>query len=241
MIKNKTDTDNLKYQYHELLCNLRNTQIAIKQDSYSGVFLSQAHPDYWCCSKKIMIVGRETAGWLGEKWPGGKISLSTIINANDEEMMNIIEQSLIRYQKFLKATKPGKSKFKQFYYKVAEILKVKPTSLIYANFFAWDFKGRNIKTYRQGRNKEISTLINYSTQLLKIQIIKYKPDFIIFATGCDGIDDLIKTQLTEGNYSNLEEYYVARQLWAFVASFEDFNVTCFRIPHPMLRTTRIKK
>lgn len=81
-----------------------------------------------------MIVGRETAGWLGEKWPGGKISLSTIINANDEEMMNIIEQSLIRYQKFLKATKPGKSKFKQFYYKVAEILKVKPTSLIYANF-----------------------------------------------------------------------------------------------------------
>lgn len=55
--------DALFNDYATILSDLKISSFNLEEDKYSGVFLPVPFDEYWSSSIKIMLVGRETAGW----------------------------------------------------------------------------------------------------------------------------------------------------------------------------------
>lgn len=219
--------------YRHILLDLQQQAPKIVDDQYSGVFLTEALAAYDTAPLKVMVVGRETAGWMGKNCPQGHLTLQSILQAHD--MDSIIMSSLARYREHVKwGTR--RSKFKQFYFYVAQSLRLPPDALIYANFFAWDFKRGDPRKYRKKRKAEIQMIQDYSIKLLAAQIQYYQPQIIIFATG-QSIDGLIR-RLSQcfTNHVLLTQKH-SPELWAFSA----WGAQCCRITHPRRLRKHTKK
>src|SRR5690606_38526554 len=114
---------------------------------YSGVFLSVPFEEYWGSHPKVMLVGRETAGWNTKN---GKNTIRRVIKASEHgATRGIVTEAVERYFNHLELSASGRvvtkarSRFKQYYFRLARELNLDPKALVYANLFAWDYDGRS--------------------------------------------------------------------------------------------------
>lgn len=223
----------LTKDYERILAGLDSEAFDLASDKYSGVFLPVPFEEYWESSPKVMLVGRETAGWNNNTGKKIKNTIRHVIDANNAGTTGeIIEEAVKRYRNHLKYRADGSvvrksgSRFKQYYFRLARELKINPRALIYANLFAWDY---NKKSPKERPEMEFSEVASISNQLLAAQIKHLKPDFIIFAAGYNGIDPVIRSLFNDhfGGYENTAPI-VPKKLWEFRAG----GSTCFRIAHP---------
>jgi hypothetical protein len=220
----------LTNDYERILAGLNSEAFDLTSDKYSGVFLPVPFEEYWESSPKVMLVGRETAGWNTNN---GKNTIRRVINANESGTTgDIVIEAAGRYQEHLIVRKDGSlvkksgSRFKQYFFRLARELGVHPKGLMYANLFAWDY---NRKTPKDRPENELAEVVSMSNQLLAAQIKHLKPDFIIFAAGYNGIDTVIRSLFNDhfDGYENTAPI-VPKKLWEFRAG----GSTCFRIAHP---------
>lgn len=220
----------LTNDYERILAGLNPEAFDLESDKYSGVFLPVPFEEYWESSPKVMLVGRETAGWNTNNC---KNTMRRVIKANETGAIgDIVTEAAGRYQKHLELRSDGSlvkksgSRFKQYFFRLARELNVNPKGLMYGNLFACDY---NRKTPKDRPEHELAEVVSMSNQLLAAQIKHLKPDFIIFAAGYNGIDPVIRSLFNDhfGGYENTAPI-VPKKLWEFRAG----GSTCFRIAHP---------
>lgn len=220
----------LKSNYEGVLSSITSSEFILGKDLYSGVFLAQPFDEYWLSDKRVMIVGRETAGWNTKN----KLNtISRIVEANaSNSLSSVISESFERYSWHLLDKKGGiirkksSSWFQRFYADVAKRLDLDPRALIYQNLFAWDFNGKS--PVNRGMS-EFNTIQNLSIRLISESIKYSKPDIIIFAAGCNkNNDQTIKNMCNDyfNGFNSLE--VISGKYWRF-----EFNgIECIRIAHP---------
>lgn len=218
--------EKLKKNYKKVLEELDSDSfIKDKEDKYSGVFLSYPFDDYYSSEMKIMIVGRETAHWNTNN---GKNTIKRIVNNNlNNNTMKIVEESFERYSKHIDVGKKT-SKFRQFYNRVAKELGLKKSQLIYSNLYAWDYNG---KTPTKRDEREFKQIRDLSIKLLAESIKFSKPDIIVFAVGCNKINDDTIKELFDVHFNGHEifkENFVSKKYWQFTSN----NMIGIRIAHP---------
>ncbi|MBG0750822.1 hypothetical protein Q7O_000555 [Pectobacterium carotovorum subsp. carotovorum PCCS1] len=99
-----------------------------------------------------------------------------------------------------------------------------PQAIVYANLLAWDYDRLTPLTRPEN---EVQEVISASLKLLATQIRYLEPDFIIFASGAQRTDYIIKQLLTGlGGYETSS--VIPGKLWEFKVG----NSICFRIAHP---------
>ncbi|WP_225084727.1 hypothetical protein U1R68_10215 [Pectobacterium colocasium] len=211
--------------YIQILKGLNARSFNLQEDKYSGVFLPAPSDEYWRSTVKIMLIGRETAGW---NTLNGKNTISRVLglipNVTTEQ---VVEEAITRYRKHLTETLnlKSRSRFIQYHFRLASELNIAPQAILYANLLAWDYNGQ---TPLLRPHEELQQVISTSLSLLAAQINHLKPDFIIFASGARRTDYIIKRLLTEylDGYETLS--VTSGRLWEFKAG----NAICFRIAHP---------
>ncbi len=218
---------NLKEKYATILSQIDFKNFSADEDYYSGVFLSKPTELYFNSDSKIMLVGRETAGW------NTKNKLNTInrleTSYKNKDLHNIIDESWLRYDKHLNDLttgfgKPLRSHFLRFLHQVAAHFQVPPHAIMYNNLLAWDYKQGS--PLNRPLNEKVE-IIGASIKLLAAQIRDYQPNIIIFATGYS-VDKIIK-DLFINEFDGWEtDNILPRKLWQFSAA----GAKCFRIAHP---------
>ncbi len=221
--------DALFNDYATILRALNIDSFNLEEDKYSGVFLPVPFDEYWSSNLKIMLVGRETAGWNTDN---NKNKINRVADfVKKEKVFELVREATERYKKHLPVSKDGKvitktrSRFKQYFFRLAKELELDPKAIIYANLFAWDYNKKSPRTRPKSELEEITSI---SKELLEIQIKHLKPDVVIFAAGFADIDPVIKQLLNDnfGGYRNKE--VISRKFWEFEAA----DAICFRIAHP---------
>lgn len=216
-------------RYAEILGQMKKENFSLGEDRYSGVFLPIAFDDYWSADFKVMHIGRETAGWNTNN---SRNTLGRIFAANQMgNIRQLVDEAVKRYRDHLPFEPDGKlkttsrSRFKQYYFRIAKELGLAPTSLIYGNLFAWDY---DRKSPLRRPQTELNAVSDISLKLLATQIKFFEPDAIVFSTGRDGIDGYIK-QLFIDHFDRYETTNLnPGKMWEFQAR----KMTCFRIAHP---------
>ncbi|MFQ3427255.1 hypothetical protein P9318_22945, partial [Escherichia coli] len=94
---------------------------------------------------KIMLVGRETAGW---NTLNGKNTISRMLGLiPDVTIGQVVEEAVDRYRKHLPVQNDGttnlksRSRFTQYHFRLARELNIPPQAIVYANLLAWDYDG----------------------------------------------------------------------------------------------------
>ncbi|WP_318493278.1 hypothetical protein [Photobacterium leiognathi] len=223
------NTELLKQNYEQILSSIASTDFITGDDLYSGVFLSVPFKEYWRSDKKVMIVGRETAGWNTKN---GKNTISRIVECGRYgDLSGVVSESFERYawhpldKKGGDLRKTSKSWFQRFYDGVASRLGLSPYELLYQNLYAWDYNG---KSPVSRPSSEFEIIQSLSVQLLAESIRHCNPDFIIFAVGCSAKNDATIKKLMNcfGGYETQE--LIPKQFWKFKFN----NTMCIRIAHP---------
>ncbi|OLQ74866.1 hypothetical protein BIT28_12965 [Photobacterium proteolyticum] len=219
----------LKEKYKRILSTINSDEFSFENDKYSGVFLTYPFEAYRTSKIKVMIVGRETAGWNTNN---GKNTIKRIVDKNKlNQLDDVVNESLSRYSWHLKDRKDGRvrtkhrSHFKRFFLTVAKELKVEPEGIVYANLFAWDF---NKRSPLRRPKQELEKITNLSIELLAEQIRLYEPEHIIFATGVLKVDPIIKKLFVEQFQGYKTNHVEPKKLWQFEAA----GARCYRIAHP---------
>lgn len=217
----------LKSHYATVLSKINFEQFAPDEDHYSGVFLSKASDSYFASKTKVMLIGRETAGWNTNNNCGTMNRLRKF--CENDKVDNVVNESLTRYSRHLDSLvsnvdKPQRSHFRRFHNQISKHYGIAPDALIYSNLLAWDYKKSSpLKRPISERNEIIST----SIKLLSAQINAYQPDTIIFATGYS-VDKIIKKLFAEEFDGCQTHHVLPKKLWQFSAA----GAKCFRIAHP---------
>ncbi|WP_220488828.1 hypothetical protein [Pseudoalteromonas sp. SR43-3] len=218
-------------KYEKILNTLNIAAFDLNEDKYSGVFLPVPFAEYWHAPLKVMLIGRETAGW-NKNTAHPKNTIQRVASfSKDGNISALVSEAVERYKKHLPLNRNGsvntksRSRFKQYFFKLAKDLNIQPKAIVYSNLFAWDYDTKSPKTRPKIELNEIASL---SKQLLSAQIEYLQPDVIVFAAGLTGIDPIIRELFEEnfGGYDNLD--IIPRKYWRFTAA----NATCFRIAHP---------
>lgn len=221
-------------EYGRILKELKLDSFNHNEDKYSGVFLPVPFDEYWSSSLKVMLVGRETAGWNTDNQ---KNTIKRVAEfAENNKISDLVQEATERYKRHLPVSKNGKiitktrSRFKQYFFRLAKELEVNPESIIYGNLFAWDYNKKSPRTRPKNELKEITEV---SKKLLAAQIRCLRPDVIIFAAGFVGVDQVIR-DLFEEHFSGYENgEVISGKYWEFKPVDDEFsNIECFRIAHP---------
>ena len=221
--------DALKQEYARILQGLQIDRFNLDQDKYSGVFLPDPFEEYWTAKTKVMLVGRETAGWNTKP---GKNTIKRAAGLGSVSVSDVVDESLARYRSHFelkgdKVVETSRSRFMQYYFRLARELGLDPRALIYANLFAWDY---DKKSPRNRPATEFDEIVSASQQLLAAQIRRFKPNFIVFASSIKGADEAIRSLFNDhfGGYLTAKDKLVPGKLWEFEAA----GATCYRIAHP---------
>ncbi len=211
--------------YRQILQGLNARSFNLEEDKYSGVFLPVPFDEYWHSPVKIMLVGRETAGW---NTLNGKNTMSRVLGLiPDITTEQVVQEAIARYRHHLEVTLnlKSRSRFIQYHFRLARELKMPPQAIVYSNLLAWDYDRYTPLTRP---DNEVQEVITASLKLLAAQIKHLEPDFIIFASGARRTDYIIKQLLTE-NFNGYEtSSVIPGKLWEFKTG----SVICFRIAHP---------
>lgn len=221
------DLDILEKEYAAILSSMSRDEFKCSSDKYSGVFLPKPYSEYFDAPIKVMLVGRETAGWNTNN---NKNTIERILKANEEGRTHkIVVEAYERYDQHLQKDRhKSRSKFKQYYYQIAEQLKIKPEAVIHANLLAWDYNKKSPFKYA---GSELNFISDYSMRLLAAQIKFFKPDIIIFAVGINYWEYIqllfIKyfTKITPIN--SIKDSKKVR-----LREFKAANALCFHLAHP---------
>ncbi|MTH48818.1 hypothetical protein [Intestinirhabdus alba] len=219
----------LRNAYTEILKKIDIEAFTLSEDRYSGVFLPIPFAEYWRSPVKIVLVGRETAGWNTLNGKNRLARAAGLIPGVTTEQA--VAEAIARYEKYLPVKKDGtltltsRSRFMQYYFRLARALNISPRAIVYANLLAWDYHGR---TPLLRPSKERQEVISVSLSLLAAQIMHLQPDVIIFASGARKTDFIIKRLFTGhlNGYTTAE--VIPGKLWEFNAG----ETVCFRIAHP---------
>ncbi|MEL0169873.1 MAG: hypothetical protein VW877_17275 [Pseudomonadaceae bacterium] len=221
--------DALKQEYVRILQGLQIDQFNLAEDKYSGVFLPDPFEEYWTAKTKVMLVGRETAGWNTDN---DKNTIKRAAGLGSVTVAQVVDESFGRYRTHFKlkgdkVVETSRSRFMQYYFRLARELGLHPRALIYANLFAWDY---DKKSPRKRPASEFNEVVSVSRQLLATQIRLLKPDYIVFASGIKGADEVIRSLFNDhfGGYQTAKDKLVPGKLWEFEAA----GATCYRIAHP---------
>lgn len=223
--------DALKQEYVRILQGLQIDQFNLAEDKYSGVFLPDPFEEYWAAKTKVMLVGRETAGWNTNTSPP-RNTIKRAAGLGGVAVSEVVDESLGRYRTHFKlkgdkVVETSRSRFMQYYFRLARELDLHPRALIYANLFAWDY---DKKSPGNRPATEFDEIVSASQQLLAVQIRRFKPNFIVFASGIKGADEAIRSLFNDhfGGYQTAKDKLVPGKLWEFEAA----GATCYRIAHP---------
>jgi hypothetical protein len=223
--------DALKQEYVRILQGLQIDRFNLAEDKYSGVFLPDPFEEYWAAKTKVMLVGRETAGWNTKTSPP-KNTIKRAAGLGGVAVSEVVNESLGRYRthfklKGEKVVETSRSRFMQYYFRLARELELHPRALIYANLFAWDYAE---KSPRIRPASEFNEVVDISQQLLAAQIRSFKPDFIVFAASIKGADGIIRSLFNDnfGGYRTNSDRLIPGKLWEFEAG----GANCYRIAHP---------
>lgn len=211
--------------YKEILKTLNNKPFELIEDKYSGVFLPVPSEEYWRSPVKIMLVGRETAGW---NTGNHKNKIARVLGLMpDITVEQVVEEAVTRYKEHQDKWTPNtksRSRFTQYHFLLARKLELPPKAIVYANLFAWDYDRKSPLLRPENELQEIASV---SLRLLATQIRHFKPDFVIFACG-SRTDRFIKCLSKEYLGGSKTLSVTPKKLWKFEAG----NATCFRIAHP---------
>lgn len=193
---------------------------SLSYNDLAKLLLGSVPDEYEQAPNKILIVGRETKGWL-KSWNDFQYDKNGIKRSMDKS------KDFVRDQ--LKEKKKD-TRGKSFFNFVRDIAKKSgDNGVLWANIYASDYKGGHINHIKdKDMIKEIETI---SKKIIVAQIEVLNPDIIIFATGNQGIaarrryfpnSELRECTAIEG--------YPSKDLWAF--KLPDYDAQCYRIHHP---------
>ena len=193
---------------------------SLSYNDLSKLLLGSVPDEYEQALNKILIVGRETKGWL-KSWNDFQYDKNGIKRSMDKS------KDFVRDQ--LKEKKKD-TRGKSFFNFVRDVAKKSgDNGVLWANIYASDYKGGHINHIKdKDMIKEIETI---SKKIIVAQIEVLNPDIIIFATGNQGIaarrryfpnSELRERTAIEG--------YPSKDLWAF--KLPDYDAQCYRIHHP---------
>jgi len=224
---NKMNEKNMLHEeYFNILQSITKVNCSKDDDKYSGVFLPFPKEGIKKYSPRVMLIGRETGGWNTDN---KKNTLQRIIDKNEAgKLKDILQEAKTRYDLHLqKLTKKTQSHFMRFHKRIEGEL---GHHVFYTNLFAWDYNKKSPLTAPS--EQDIEMIESLSLQLLAVQFQFFKPDFVIFATGCYGVDKVIKHFVNRklGGFKRSEVVYPKR-LWNFqVNNLPD--TIFYRINHP---------
>jgi len=216
----------LHEEYLKILQTITKVQCSKENDKYSGVFLPFPKEGAKEYSPRVMLIGRETGGWNTDN---KKNTLQRIIDKNEiGKLEDILQEAKARYELHLQnLTKKTRSHFMRFHQCLEDEL---GHHVFYTNLFAWDYNKTSPLTAPS--EQDIEMVKSLSIQLLAVQFQYFKPDFVIFATGCYRVDKIIKHFVDNklGGFSRSKVIY-SKRLWNFQVN--DLPDTMFyRINHP---------
>jgi len=221
--------DALKQEYVRILQGLQIDRFNLAEDKYSGVFLPDPFEEYSAAKTKVMLVGRETAGWNTDN---DKNTIKRAAGLGGVTVSQAVDESFRRYRSHFKlkgdkVVDTSRSRFMQYYFRLAKELALDPRALIYANLFAWDYAKKSPRCRPADEFNEIASI---SQQLLAAHIRSFKPDFIVFASGIKGADGIIRSLFNDhfDGYRTNNDRLIPGKLW----EFEGGGATCYRIAHP---------
>lgn len=186
-------------------------EISKHPEKLSGVFFPKVSENYSTSHTKIMLVGKETRGWLKP--------LSTALPIEDAS--EYVRANMDAQSAFL--LNPSKrSQFLQYYREVSKtasgVKQYTPTA-IWSNLFCMSFKSKS-----PTKSKAFAGIKKLSKELLHAQIRILKPDVILFTTGTT-YDKYLRAFFRDRTAS---KPIVPKQLWSFKVE----DIQCYRTSHP---------
>lgn len=185
----------------------------------SGIFLPDVFTDYVSAPLRVMLIGKETKGWLkGDKRCG---------NLQAGDLQAYVQHSMQEWRRIADIP-AGKSKFGQFRQKLDLMLSRQadhPVRHHWANLFCIDHAQRS-----PVGSDHFTQIQSLSQRLLKIQLDVLCPDVLLFTTGVGSTryDKHIKEMLTVTDSSFGTDQHIQGQLWTFRAD----GVAAYRTAHP---------
>jgi len=213
----------LRERYAQVL-DLRLLRELAGQRNLSGLFVPAASDSYLRSKVRVMIVGRETAGW-GRLRTDLASPAHACIDAYLARQMNFHQEKVMRVG--------ARSKFFQFYRatsrKVAALEdRETGNAPVWANLFCFD-EGRT----RPDRHGHATTeaIVRLSRDLLQIQIDVLQPEWIVFATG-SSCDRYLRAHFPDRIGSTV---HIPKVIWEFklpLPTGDGRQAVAFRTPHP---------
>ncbi len=205
----------------------------------SGIFLPSISDNYAQAKNKIMIIGRESAGW--EIY--GTRSKLTKNNKDYTEFSTLskhVERAMVYHEEMLDVLRTNPGKGASFFHLIQAISqKSGIDGLAYVNLlcFDWD-KGSPLSCPFADEIKK------YSKKLFRMQIDILQPEIIIFANGISQPSvSLRKCFLHENkceDWKQCNESIDKRQLEQFYLDWNGRKILSYRIWHPAARFARAK-
>lgn len=207
----------LRARYAQV-ARLRDLQALAKENPrLSGVFVGAATDAYVASPRKVLIVGKETAGWMG--------GLARAKEFGDVE--SYLDSAMERHAKELAAPRAN-SKFFQFYRRLERLSGSKDlASVAWGNLFCMDHAKGSPKKAKD----QLARIGELSRQLLNVQIDVLQPQVIFFVTGY-GYDRQLEDTVSIRPGTSI--VHKPKKLWQFQVG----EATVFRTSHPQWEADR---
>lgn len=191
--------------------------LAKTERGLGGLFLPGVPDGYTECSRRVMLVGKETRGW------GGGLARTIAGLGPTSDVRSYLNETMRLHARYLRAPQAG-SKFFQFFRELSARLDAASpdgSSIIWANLFCMSYLGKSPVRAKL----QFERIARLSRELLLAQIEVLRPDAIFFVTGA-GYDKHLKSVLAVRN----ESVRVSpKRLWCFETAG---RIPCFRTAHP---------
>jgi len=203
--------------------------LAARRD-LSGLFVPAVSDSYLCSRVRVMIVGRETAGW-------GKLRADLAMPGRAASLADYLAHQMAKHRRMVTQVR-GTSKFFQFYRETARQVAAPGgcgmrDAPVWANLFCFDDGKTRPDLVRDDSTADI---VRLSGALLRVQVEVLRPALIVFTTG-SSCDIYVKQHFGNRIGSTV---HVPKRLWEFRLPLPDdpaglagpAQAMAFRTPHP---------
>ena len=193
----------------------------------SGLFIPAVSESYTRSKARLLIVGRETAGWRSH--------IDVSVNPDSANVAHYLQRQMLYHTEKVHNVS-ATSKFFQFYRHAARTVaspedRTSQDAPVWANLFCVD---ANKTRPDNGAGPITAKIVALSAELLRIQIDVLRPQMIVFATG-SSCDHYLKTFHRDPSANS--KVHVPKRLWEFSVatggdSGDPVRIRAFRTPHP---------